>query len=376
VYTFFRNFFLFDDFSDKEIENFCGLIHEIKIPPQEILLTQGKIGDNIYFLKEGILEVYIRGTNGFIHVIEDRYPPSIFGEMEFFDKSPVVATIQAKVECILYVISYDDFHAFLIKHPILYQKFVAIILEKWRNVEQGIHQTIALMLRSNDHLAEFASTVSHDLKSPLQTILGYTQLLERYSIDKDDIEGLRYVNKIKDSISRMENLIKGVYEYSVAIQHIPEGFGSVNIATVIDEVIDHLSPSTDIDIHINGELPVIDANKTQMFQIFQNLLENSIKYLDKPDKTVIIDCEPYPDYWQFSVEDNGSGIKQEDLTRVMKIFQKADPNQKGTGVGLAIVESLVTYHGGKVWIESEYGKRTKIYFTISRSVVQFTKSRK
>lgn len=374
---FFRSFPLFDDFANDDFKHFFQKLEVISIQTGDILLKQGSIGKNLFFLEEGILEIYIAGINqAYVHVVDKRTPPSIIGEMEFFDNKPLVATVKAKTDCKLYAISYENFRGVLKDNPSMNQKLISIILSKWRNIEDGIHQVITVMLKSNDYLSQFAATISHDLKAPLQSIMGFTQLLQSSTDDQDTFSTGNYLDRIQKNIHLMSSLIEGVLKYSIAIKNPTKGFGLIDIKEVINEVILALNPSSDIHIQISKSLPKIHANRIQIIQVFQNLLDNAIKYLDKPEKIIKIDCKSISNSWEFSISDNGIGIKKEDFSRIVKIFQKAEENtyQGGTGIGLAIVERIVILHGGKLWLESEFGKGTTFFFTISKLMMKYMKS--
>jgi signal transduction histidine kinase len=374
VENFFRNFPLFDDFTNDDLYHFFKKLEVISIQTGDILLEQGSIGKNLFFLEKGILEIYITGLNqAYVHVVDNRTPPSIIGEMEFFDNKPIIGTVKAKTDCKLYVISYDDFGGVLNDHPSMNQKLVTIILSKWRNIEDGIHQVITAMLKSNDYLSQFAATISHDLKAPLQAIMGFTQLLHSSSDHQDSMTTDNYINRIHTNIQLMSNLIEGILKYSIAIKNPKNEFGLIDTKEILKEVIQVLNPSSDIKIQISQTLPKIHANRIQMIQVFQNLLDNAIKYLDKPEKIIKIDCKSIGSFWEFSITDNGVGIKKDDYTRILKIFQKVEENTHlgGTGIGLAIVERIVILHGGKLWLESEFGKGTTFFFTISKLMIKY-----
>jgi signal transduction histidine kinase len=368
VKEFFRQFSFFDDFSDSELEQFSKLVKPLKLSKDSILLKQGEVGKNIYFLKEGGLEVYISG-----HFIDSHKSPAVMGEMEFFDKKPNIATVQTNTDSFLYFLSYKKFQTFLDKQPSIYRKLVSMSLAKWRNVEYGAQNIIKSMSENNKNLSEFASIVSHDLKSPLQTIMMYTELLKSDTDIKSKKQPVDYLNRIDKNIRKMDQLIEGILKYSKAIHSSPDDFVNVDIKGIINEVLPTLSIGKKVKIIIKDPMPVIKANKIQLIQVFQNLLSNAMKFLDKPKKTITIECESIEDFWKFSVTDNGIGIKKEDYPRVMQMFQTLDHEgiKKGTGIGLAIVERIVLLHGGKLWIESEFGKGSTFNFTISKTVSQY-----
>ncbi|MHA1167515.1 MAG: ATP-binding protein [Candidatus Hodarchaeales archaeon] len=368
---FFKNIPLFNNLTEDDMKPLFQKIKEVKIKANEILVKQGTVSKDIYIIREGKLEIYITGPHEYIHHIDILEPPAVIGEMEFFDDKPLVATARAKTDCVLYLISNEDMRNFLEIHPELNKRLFSIALTKWRNVEDGIHQIITSMFKGNEYLSKFASTVSHDLKAPLYNIMGFNKLLKAKMEDQEGSKCWEYMNKIEKSVQKMDQLIKGIYKYSVAIQPSPEDTGAVDIKEVVDDVLQILNPPSDIKISILDPLPVIHINKTQMIQVFQNLLENAMKYLDKPEKKITIGCRSLQDFWEFSICDNGIGIKEEDYPQVMTIFRRVesnDNNVSGTGIGLAIVERIITLNGGKIWIESEYGKGTTIKFTLSKSM--------
>ncbi len=380
--TYFRNLPLFEDFhtndfKEKDFQQFFQDIEEITLNENNILIKQGTRNNHLFFLKDGLLDVFITGPKEYVYFIEIRKPLAIIGEMELFDKRPVITNIRAKTGCTLYKIGYSSFKRLLKERPSINQKLLKIAHSKWRNIEIGIHQVISSMTESNEYLSNFARTVSHDLKSPLVSIIGFAHILEMNHEKPDAFpDSLDYIYKIEQNARKMGELIDGILKYSAAIHHSPEDFRPTNIKEVILEVVQLLNPSPDIKIRIIDPIPVIVAYKIQMAQVFQNLIDNAIKNLNKTEKSIEIKCRSTRDFWEFSIKDNGIGIKEENYEQIMKIFQRVDSSVKysGTGIGLTIIERIVNIHRGKLWVESEYGKSSTFYFTISKKIIQYTKS--
>ena len=130
-----------------------------------------------------------------------------------------------------------------------------------------------------------------------------------------------------------------------------------------------LPPDT-IEITIENELPVIEFEETRIFQVFQNLLSNAVKYMDKPHGIIRIGCVESHGFWRFSVTDNGPGIEEQYFKRIFKMFQTLTPRDsyESTGVGLAVVKKIVEMYGGRSGIESDIGKGTTFWFTVTRPV--------
>jgi signal transduction histidine kinase len=162
----------------------------------------------------------------------------------------------------------------------------------------------------------------------------------------------------------MQNLIDGVLQYSriggVAEEQL------VDLNELIKEVIDSIAPSENISIEVENSLPQLLCEPTRLFQVFQNLLGNAVKYIDKPRGWIKIGCVREDNYWKFHVADNGPGIKEQDFERVFQIFQTLIPKDEfeSTGVGLTVVKKAVELWGGNIWIESEVGRGSIFYFTV------------
>jgi light-regulated signal transduction histidine kinase (bacteriophytochrome) len=114
-------------------------------------------------------------------------------------------------------------------------------------------------------------------------------------------------------------------------------------------------------------LPTVVADEVQMVQIFQNMVANAIKFHDKEAPRVHVSAELKENEWLFSVKDNGMGIEPQYFDRIFIIFQRLNGQEySGTGLGLSIVKKIIERHGGRVWVESEYGKGSTFYFTIPK----------
>ena len=135
---------------------------------------------------------------------------------------------------------------------------------------------------------------------------------------------------------------------------------------LIREIVADFSPPSHISIMFDNPLPVVHYEKTRFRQVFSNLIENAIKYMDKPQGEIHIGCVQDGNYWKFFVKDNGPGIDEKYHDRVFQIFQTlhARDEVESTGVGLTIVKKIIETYGGKIWIVSELGKGSTFYFTI------------
>ncbi|MFX1512230.1 MAG: PAS domain S-box protein [Promethearchaeota archaeon] len=240
--------------------------------------------------------------------------------------------------------------------------FVTLIdITKLKMKEEALKQ-------SNVKLRDFAATVSHDLKAPLRGISYLTEWLAKEYTDKLDVVGNERINMILDQVQRMDILVDDLLKFSIMGQ-LQEEQISVDLEKLINEIIEFLNPPSHIKIVYTIEFPSIPCRKARITHIMQNLLDNAIKFIDKPMGLIQIGCRDIGAYWEFSITDNGSGIEQKYFDRIFRISQTlaSQSKVKGTGVGLSLVKKIIEQDGGKIWLESELGKGTTFYFTIPKS---------
>ena len=123
-----------------------------------------------------------------------------------------------------------------------------------------------------------------------------------------------------------------------------------------------------VRVNIDGELPVVQRDPIRMEQVFQNLIDNAITYMDKPEGIVQIGCEDQGMQWSFSITDNGPGIDRQYHEKIFKIFQTLTPRDEheSSGVGLTLVKKIIEQYGGSIWVASEPGKGSTFYFTLPK----------
>ena len=223
----------------------------------------------------------------------------------------------------------------------------------------------------NRELRDFAHVVSHDLKAPLAGIKGMAEWLCKDYADKLDAEGADQLDQLSQMARRMERLIAGVLEYSRA-GHVKEPGVEVDLNEVAADAIEMVAAPSHIDIAVEGNLPVMECVETRIHQVFQNLISNAVKYMDKPQAVIRIRCREDGDFWRFCVEDNGPGIEAKDRERIFRIFQTVAPKDsfQSTGIGLAVVKRIVELYGGRIWVESQVGSGSQFYFTLPRGPSQ------
>jgi len=237
--------------------------------------------------------------------------------------------------------------------------------EELEKLNKGLDLAVRELSRSNKELQEYASIAAHDLKAPLRAIATIADWILTDCADKFDEQGKKQVKMLIDRVKHMNALIDGILKYSGA-GHTEQGRQEVDLNTVVSETISEIELPKNIEITVDNEFPTLECEKTHIMQIFQNLLTNAIKFMDKPNGQIKIGCTRQDDVWQFSITDNGSGIDQKHFDKIFKMFQtfSSNNNTESTGIGLAIVKKLVELNDGKVWVESEPGKGSTFFFTL------------
>lgn len=224
------------------------------------------------------------------------------------------------------------------------------------------------LARSNRDLEEFAYVASHDLQEPLRTVTGYCRLLEDRCGDHLDDKAREYVAQAVEAARRMRMLINDLLAYSrVGWPGAP--FQRTDCNAALAQALRNLSvviEETQTAVTC-GPLPHVLGDATQLLQLFQNLIDNAIKFRSSDQiPQVEIAADRRAGEWVFAVRDNGIGMRAEDCDRVFTLFQRLHTRDEyaGTGIGLAVCKKTVERHGGRIWIESEVRKGSVVRFTI------------
>jgi len=235
-----------------------------------------------------------------------------------------------------------------------------------KQAEKKLQRTVAELERSNAELERFAYVASHDLQEPLRMVASYTQLLEKRYKDKLDADANEFINYAVDGAKRMQQLINDLLTYSrVGTRGKP--LEPTDCGAVFNAAVANL----DAAIRDNGAevtcdtLPAVMADEGQLVQLFQNLIDNGIKFRGEGSPCIHISAEQNGNQWVFSVQDNGIGIDPQYFERLFIVFQRLHGAEyPGTGIGLSISKKIVERHGGRIWLESQPGKGSTVYFTI------------
>ncbi len=247
--------------------------------------------------------------------------------------------------------------------------------------QQKLENNKEELQRSNQELERFASIAAHDLQEPLRKIQAFGDRLVTRS-DGLDERGQDYLQRMQNAAKRMQGLINDLLIFSRASrqQSKPK---KTDLMKIMGEILD------DLEIRIqqkmakveSAELPTVMANRTQMRQVFQNLISNSLKFHQQDVNPIVkIDCRSVvdidassktsessePGFYCFSVADNGIGFDEQYKETIFNVFQRLHGRSEyeGNGIGLSIVRKIIENHGGKIWVDSEAGKGTTFFLTL------------
>ena len=237
-----------------------------------------------------------------------------------------------------------------------------------QRAESALLKSNQELARSNAELEQFAYVASHDLQAPLATIASYAQLLEKRYKDQLDSKASKFIDNIVQGCTRMQTLIDDLLEYS-RVGRSQKPFQLTDCNHAVEQALANLQGAIRETqaVVTYSELPAVMGDISQLVQLFQNLVGNSIKYRhNAPPVVHIIACKQEKD-WLFSVSDNGIGIATQHQARIFQIFQRLHTQKEysGTGIGLAICQKIVERHGGYIWVESKPGQGSTFYFTVA-----------
>jgi signal transduction histidine kinase len=241
---------------------------------------------------------------------------------------------------------------------------ISMAMQQQAEVLQATSRQLA---RSNADLERFATVVSHDLRSPLTALKLNLELLARQLPPHDD-ESAESILEMRRSIEDMSSLIASLLEHGRASHEKLEPC-NCDMQDLLQTVLKRLAASLQgSGAQVTHDpLPVIRCDQTQFLSLFQNLIENAIKYRSAEAPRIHISAAQNARFTTFSVRDNGIGIDPHHQQRIFQMFERATSSRGGAGVGLAVCKSIVERHGGKIWVESWPGRGSTFSFTIPNS---------
>lgn len=238
-----------------------------------------------------------------------------------------------------------------------------------KRAEESLARTVAELRRSNEDLEQFAYVASHDLQEPLRMVASYVGLLsERYHGNMDE-RADRYIGYAVDGARRMQLLIEGLLHYARAGTK-GGATAELDLATVVAEAWANVSPHVEeagavVEVE---PLPRVTGDRAQLVQVFQNLLDNAVKFHGPEPPKVSVSGRDAGTVWEFAVRDNGIGIDPKHAKRVFGVFKRLHSAQEypGTGIGLALCQKIIERRGGRIWVEPAEGGGSVFRFTLPK----------
>jgi PAS domain S-box-containing protein len=237
----------------------------------------------------------------------------------------------------------------------------------FKQTQEALAQRTEELANSNRELEQFAYVASHDLQEPLRMVASYTQLLARRYKDKLDQDANEFIGYAVDGATRMQALIIDLLTMSRIGTHGKQ-METCETSVALERAVSNLRLAIEESgaVVTRDPMPRLDADVSQLTQLFQNLIGNGIKFRGDTSPIIHVGAEKKEGEWLFSVRDNGIGIAPDFFERIFIIFQRLHGKHEypGTGIGLSVCKKIVERHGGRIWIESEVGKGAVFYFTL------------
>jgi len=236
-----------------------------------------------------------------------------------------------------------------------------------QQAQAALEQRAEELARSNAELERFAHVAAHDLQEPLRMVSSYAQILGRRYRGKLDADAEDFIGYMVGGASRMQALLKGLSTYArVGIQQ--REFAPVSCDKVVEQVLDNLKVVIEEKeaMVTRAPLPEVMGDEVQLGQLFQNLIDNALKFRGPAPPRVHLEASRREKEWLFSVRDNGIGIEPQYFERIFLIFQQLHPRDEypGMGIGLSLCKKIAESHNGRIWVESEPGAGTTFHFTL------------
>ncbi len=223
---------------------------------------------------------------------------------------------------------------------------------------------IEVLERKIDELESCVRSLSHDLRSPLVSILGFSRLLRDDYGERLAPTGLHFLDRIEQAGRHMERLLRDMLEFS-RIDGSSDTRVHVDPTPILQQVLAELKLHLEekkIELDLPENPPTLLIDRTRLYQLFANLIGNAVRHMDRDeDGRIRVEIEAVADGWRILVDDNGPGIAPEDHQRIFDVFQTAgrSSGRDNGGLGLAIVKKIVETHSGRVWVESESGQGSR-----------------
>ncbi len=248
---------------------------------------------------------------------------------------------------------------------------VNALIQENLSLKRKLKTKESLLHEKNAEIQQYLYTVSHELKTPISSMRGYSILLQDFHPDDMNSEILSYLQRMSVNLDQMEQLIDNLLDYTRIDVNVDE-CEEVEVEELLNEALEELNfvlQQKKYKIKIAPDLPTIFCKRSLLLRAFTNLLSNAIKY-SKNNEMPVIEIGHKSDeiFYKFYVKDNGVGIAHADKDKIFQIFSRLNNKKdaKGNGLGLIITKRIIEKHGGEIWVESVKGKGSTFFFTLPR----------
>jgi signal transduction histidine kinase len=245
-------------------------------------------------------------------------------------------------------------------------------------VNQKLKGTNSDLKNSNHELERFAYIASHDLKSPLRSVISFITLFNKKYKSQIDEDGQEFLDIIATNADQMQHLIEDILEYSKSKDRVIKK-EKVDLNKVLKQIVSHIDSK---DFYLDGKvqvspLPVIKSDFTIFKQLFQNLIDNGLKYNQGHHKLVSVLYLEQKTELYFRIKDNGIGMEEAYFEKIFEMFQRLHNKSQyqGTGIGLAVCKKIVQQLGGKIWVTSKLNEGSIFHLTFPKSMLWSKKSK-
>jgi PAS domain S-box-containing protein len=234
-----------------------------------------------------------------------------------------------------------------------------------RSAEEDALQRTSQLRRANEDLQQFALTASHELQEPARMIEKYTELLREDYRGRLDAEADELIDLVAASTQRLQSLVNDLLAFS-RLESRQGPLERVAAGELVERALADLEAAIEESgaVITQDELPVIEANPSQIIQLFVNLIGNAIKFHGDAPPRIHISAQRSGREWTFAVRDNGIGIDPAETESIFTMFRRLNPEVPGSGVGLALCRKIVERHGGRIWVTSRPGQGATFQFTL------------
>ncbi|MEK4675041.1 MULTISPECIES: sensor histidine kinase [Bacillus] len=259
--------------------------------------------------------------------------------------------------------------------PVTSHDEIGQLNQGFEEMRKKLKESIEVQTQYEENRKELISNISHDLKTPITSIIGYVEGI------KDGVANTpekmdKYLTTIHTKAKHMDTLIDELFLFSkLDLNRVPFQFETVELNTFMQELIEEMQmdlseEGIEVNLQLHASPLYVTADCEKINRVISNLIHNSVKYMDKEEKKITVTVSSDNNKVIVKVMDNGSGIESDTLPYIFERFYRTEQSRNsstgGSGLGLAIAKQIVEEHGGKIWAESELGKGTSIFFSLEK----------